>query len=112
MLRSAPCVICDKAALVVRDIRFVFVTGYADHGLPAYRDRPTLRLKRTLQERLGTCQSLAPFRVWSPDRGRLAAIESGETKIAAAYLRGGKGGRQHKPSLCGRDKGERPQRRR
>jgi hypothetical protein len=97
MLRSAPSVICDKAALVVRDIRFVFVTGYADHGLPAYRDRPTLRLKRTLQERLGTCQSLAPFRVWGPDRGRIAAIESGETKIAAAYLRGGKGGRQHKP---------------
>jgi len=69
MLRSAPCVICDKAALVVRDIRFVFVTGYADHGLPAYRDRPTLRLKRTLQERLGTCQSLAPFRVWGPGSG-------------------------------------------
>ena len=47
-------------ALVARDIRFVFVTG-SDHGLPAYRDRPTLRkpfqidaLKRTLQERLGT----------------------------------------------------------
>src|SRR5262245_2624990 len=57
MLRSAPRVICDKAALVVRDIRFVFVTGYADHGLPAYRDRPALRLKRTLQERLGTWQS-------------------------------------------------------
>ena len=30
-------------ALVARDIRFVFVTGYGDHGLPAYRDRPTLR---------------------------------------------------------------------
>jgi CheY-like chemotaxis protein len=48
-------------ALVARDIRFVFVTGYADHGLPAHRDRPTLRkpfqidaLKRTLQERFGT----------------------------------------------------------
>src|SRR5262245_28646567 len=48
-------------ALVARDIRFVFVTGYGDHGLPAYRDRPTLRkpfqmdaLKRALQERLGT----------------------------------------------------------
>jgi CheY-like chemotaxis protein len=48
-------------ALVARDIRFVFVTGYGDHGLPAYRDRPILRkpfqidaLKRTLQERLGT----------------------------------------------------------
>jgi CheY-like chemotaxis protein len=27
-------------ALVARDIRFVFVTGYGDHGLPAYRDRP------------------------------------------------------------------------
>jgi CheY-like chemotaxis protein len=47
-------------ALVARDIRFVFVTG-SDHGLPAYRDRPTLRkpfqidaLKRTLQGRLGT----------------------------------------------------------
>jgi CheY-like chemotaxis protein len=46
-------------ALVARDIRFVFVTGYGDHGLPAYRDRPTLRkpfqmdaLKRALQERL------------------------------------------------------------
>ena len=48
-------------ALVARDIRFVFVTGYGDHGLPAYRDRPTLRkpfqidaLKCALQERLGT----------------------------------------------------------
>ena len=47
-------------ALVARDIRFIFVTG-SDHGLPAYRDRPTLRkpfqmdaLKRALQERLGT----------------------------------------------------------
>jgi CheY-like chemotaxis protein len=51
-------------ALVARDIRFVFISGYGDHGLPAYpayRDRPTLRkpfqidaLKRALQERLGT----------------------------------------------------------
>src|SRR2546427_37228 len=38
----------------------VFVTGYGDDGLPAYRDRPTLRKsfqidapKRALQERLG-----------------------------------------------------------
>ena len=30
-------------ALVARDKRFVFVTGYGDHGLPAYRDWPTLR---------------------------------------------------------------------
>ena len=30
-------------ALVARDIRFVFITGYGDHGLPAYRDRPTLK---------------------------------------------------------------------
>jgi len=30
-------------ALVARDIRFVFVTGYDDHGLFAYGDRPTLR---------------------------------------------------------------------
>src|ERR1700745_3237703 len=30
-------------ALVARDIRFVFVTGYGDHRFPAYRDRPTLR---------------------------------------------------------------------
>jgi DNA-binding NtrC family response regulator len=29
-------------ALVARDIRFVFVTGCGDHGLLAYRDRPTL----------------------------------------------------------------------
>ena len=48
-------------ALVARDIRFVFITGYGDHGLPVYRDRPTLRkpfqidaLKRALQERVGT----------------------------------------------------------
>ena len=48
-------------ALVARDIRFVFLTGYGDHGLPAYRDRPTLwkpfqidALKRALQERVGT----------------------------------------------------------
>ncbi len=30
-------------ALVARDIGFVFVTGYDDHGLFPYRDRPTLR---------------------------------------------------------------------
>jgi hypothetical protein len=30
-------------ALVARDIEFIFVTGYDDHGLFAYRDRPTLR---------------------------------------------------------------------
>jgi CheY-like chemotaxis protein len=48
-------------ALVARDIRFVFVTGYGDHGLPAYRDQPTLRkpfqidaLKCALHERLRT----------------------------------------------------------
>ena len=29
-------------ALVARDIGFVFITGYADHGLLAYRNRPTL----------------------------------------------------------------------
>jgi CheY-like chemotaxis protein len=29
-------------ALVARDIGFVFVTGYGDHGLLAYRNRPTL----------------------------------------------------------------------
>ena len=48
-------------ALVARDIRFVFIMGYGDHGLSAYRNRPTLRkpfqidtLKRALQGRLGT----------------------------------------------------------
>ncbi len=48
-------------ALVARDIRFVFITGYGDHGLSAYRNRPTLRkpfqidtLKRALQERVRT----------------------------------------------------------
>ena len=30
-------------ALVARDIGFVSVTGYDDHGLFAYRDRPTLK---------------------------------------------------------------------
>jgi CheY-like chemotaxis protein len=30
-------------ALVAHDIGFVFVTGYDDHGLFPYRDRPTLR---------------------------------------------------------------------
>ena len=30
-------------ALVAREIGFVFVTGYDDHGLFAYRDRPTLK---------------------------------------------------------------------
>jgi DNA-binding NtrC family response regulator len=29
-------------ALVARDIRFVFVTGCGDHGLLAYRNRPSL----------------------------------------------------------------------
>ena len=48
-------------ALVARDKRFVFITGYGDHGLSAYRNRPTLRkpfqidtLKRALQERVRT----------------------------------------------------------
>ena len=48
-------------ALVARDIRFVFLTGYGDHGLPAYRDRPTLNkpfqidaLKRVCKSALGT----------------------------------------------------------
>jgi CheY-like chemotaxis protein len=48
-------------ALFARDIRFVFITGYGDHGLSAYRNRPTLRkpfqidtLKRALQERVRT----------------------------------------------------------
>jgi len=48
-------------ALGARDIRFVFITGYGDHGLSAYRNRPTLRkpfqidtLKRALQERVRT----------------------------------------------------------
>jgi len=47
-------------ALVARDIRFVFVTGYGDHGLPAYRDRLTLNkpfqidaLKRVCKSALG-----------------------------------------------------------
>src|SRR5262249_20700440 len=59
-------------ALVARDIRFVFVTGYGDHGLSAYRDRPTLRkpfqidaLKRALQEHLRT-----------PPRGSGSAFEA------------------------------------
>ncbi len=30
-------------ALVARDIGFVVVTGYDDHGLFPYRDRPTLK---------------------------------------------------------------------
>ena len=30
-------------ALVARDIGFVFVTAYDDHGLFPYRDRPTLK---------------------------------------------------------------------
>ena len=48
-------------ALVARDKRFVFVTGYGDHGLPAYRARPPQRkpvqmnaIKCALPERLGT----------------------------------------------------------
>ena len=47
-------------ALVARDIRFVFLRGYGDHGLPAYRDRPTLNkpfqidaLKRVCKSALG-----------------------------------------------------------
>ena len=65
----------DLGALVGRHIRFVFVTGYGDHGLPTYRDWPTLRKpfqigapKRALQERLGTGQSVAS-RVWGPREG-------------------------------------------
>jgi DNA-binding NtrC family response regulator len=47
-------------ALVARDIRFVFITGHGDHGLSAYRNRPTLRkpfqidtLKRVCKSALG-----------------------------------------------------------
>src|SRR5262249_22741625 len=51
-------------ALVARDILFVFVTGYGDHGLPAYRDRPTVT---SALQRAGTAtreraqESLRPF---------------------------------------------------
>jgi CheY-like chemotaxis protein len=58
--------------LVARDIQFVFVTGYGDHGLSAYRDRPTLSkpfqidaLKRALQDHLRT-----------PSRGSVSAFEA------------------------------------
>src|SRR6266566_5867803 len=43
-------------ALVARDIGFVFVTGYDDHGLFAYRDRPTLKKPFQIDARVGTPQ--------------------------------------------------------
>ena len=44
-------------ALVARDIRFVFITGYGDHGLPAYPDRPTLRKPFQMDALKGRCKS-------------------------------------------------------
>jgi CheY-like chemotaxis protein len=45
-------------ALVARDIRFVFVTGYGDHGLPAYRDRPTLNKPFQIDALKRVCKSV------------------------------------------------------
>ena len=44
-------------ALVARDIGFVFVTGYDDHGLFAYRDRPTLKKPFKIDELNRCCKS-------------------------------------------------------
>jgi len=45
-------------ALVARDIRFVFVTGYDDHGLSVYRDRPTLKKPFQIEALKGCCKSV------------------------------------------------------
>src|SRR5262245_21332966 len=63
-------------ALVARDIRFVFITGY---GLPAYRERPTLRkpfqidaLKRALQDRAKTeLDLIVPQRFFTHQQAKL-----------------------------------------
>src|SRR5262249_23745437 len=64
-------------ALGARDIGFVFVTG-SDHGLFAYRDRPTLKkpfqidaLKRCCKSALGSHKR--PFRVGAPQEGERGA---------------------------------------
>ena len=44
-------------ALVARDIRFVFITGYGGHGLPAYRDRPTLNTPFQIDALKRVCKS-------------------------------------------------------
>jgi len=47
-------------ALVARDIGFVFVTGYDDHGLFAYRDRPTLKKPFQIDALKRCCKSALP----------------------------------------------------
>jgi CheY-like chemotaxis protein len=44
-------------ALVARDIGFVFVTGCDDHGLFAYRDRPTLKKPFEIEALKRCCES-------------------------------------------------------
>ena len=55
-------------ALVARDIGFVFVTG-SDHGLFAYRDRPTLKKPFQIDALKQCCTSALPY---SHGRKRLA----------------------------------------
>jgi hypothetical protein len=89
-------------ALVARHIRFVFVTGYGDQGLPAYRDRLTLRKpfqidapKRALQERLGTVVTSGLPRVGTARRergagtsGRLRPFAYGQFVVCPAVTIG------------------------
>jgi DNA-binding response OmpR family regulator len=44
-------------ALAARDTRFVFVTGGGDHGLLAYRDRPTLNKPFKMETLKRCCKS-------------------------------------------------------
>jgi DNA-binding NtrC family response regulator len=71
-------------ALVARDIGFVFVTGYGDHGLLAYRNRPMLNkpfqidaLKRCCTSALEQSSQQALPRVGTPGEGKRGAGRSG-----------------------------------
>src|SRR6266511_6407667 len=44
-------------ALVARDIGFVFITGYGDHGMLAYRNRPTLNKSSQINALKRRCTS-------------------------------------------------------
>src|SRR5262249_47514396 len=64
-------------ALVARDIGFVFVTGYDDHGLFPYRDRPTLRKPFQIDALRRCCKSALSSHQRRGPRGGKGAQELG-----------------------------------
>ena len=62
-------------ALVARDIGFVFVTGYDDHGLFPYRDRPTLKKPFQIDALRRCCKSALSSHLRRGPRGGKGAQE-------------------------------------